>query len=343
MFPGTVDYLIFLFGRFFLCFFKEVNRSLWTYKGVVMIDRLMKKIDRMDNPSVVGLDPTYEMIPDTIKNEMLESFGKTPKAVAEMFISFNKGLIDSLYDIVPAVKPQIAMYEKYGTEGIRSYIETIDYAKSKDLFVIGDIKRGDISSTAAAYAAHLEGVSIEGEFFDLWKEDAVTLNPYMGLDAIEPFIKPCNDLDKGVFILVRTSNPSGAELQNIDTVGEIWGNPMLYMRTAELVQKWGELAMGSNGYSKIGAVVGATNNSSMKKLRKMMPRTFFLVPGYGAQGGRWSDIRYLFDGDGKGCIINSSRGIIAAYKNDKKYNGYSFGDAAREAALEMRKDIRRVT
>jgi len=306
-----------------------------------MIDRLIEKIDRTGNPSVVGLDPTYEMIPEKIKKEMLGLYGKTPKAVAEMFIAFNKGLIDSLYDVVPAVKPQIAMYEKYGVEGIRAYIETINYAKEKEMIVIGDIKRGDIASTAAAYAAHLEGVYIEGEWFDLWNTDAVTLNPYMGFDAIEPFIKPCNERDKGIFVLVKTSNPSSRELQELK-VGEksLWVYPWLFEETAKLVRKWGKLAMGNKRYSKVGAVVGATYGDIGKKLRKIMKHTFFLVPGYGAQGGKAADVRDFFDKDGRGCVVNSSRGIIAAYQKDSRYGDDNFGDAARVAALDMKNDIR---
>ena len=292
-----------------------------------MIDRLIRKIEETGNPSVAGLDPVYEMMPENIKSEMLKSYGKTPKAVAEMFFAFNKGLIDSLCDIVPAVKPQIAMYEKYGLDGIRVYLDTISYAKEKGLIVIGDIKRGDISTTAEAYAAHIGGVSIEGEYFDLWKEDAVTLSPYMGFDAIEPFIKPCNELDKAIFILVKTSNPSSTELQD-------------HEKAAEFVSKWGELAMGGNGYSKVGAVVGATFKGQGERLRELMPHTFFLVPGYGAQGGKGEDLKGFFGTDGRGCIVNSSRGIIAAYLKDARYGGQNFGDAAREAALLMKDDIK---
>jgi len=319
-----------------------------------MIDRLIEKIDKTKNPTVVGLDPTYEMIPEKIKNEKLEQYGKTPKAVAEMFVSFNKVLIDSLYDIVPAIKPQIAMYEKYGVDGISAYIKTNSYAKEKGMVVIGDIKRGDISSTAEAYAAHLAGTEIEGERFDIWNTDAVTLNPYMGFDAIEPFIKPCNEYDKGMFVLVKTSNPSGVDLQGAEVsaifgtlkekLSVLFSNPSsLYEVTARLVDKWGKLAMGQNGYSKIGAVVGATNwhsgysdDAARKMLRELMPNTFFLVPGYGAQGGKAEDIRDFFDKDGRGVIVNSSRGIIAAYKSDDKYCDDDFGEAARDAATAMK-------
>jgi len=300
-----------------------------------MIDRLITKIEKMSNPTVAGLDPAYEMIPDKIKNEMLEIHGKTPKAVAEMFIAFNKALIDSLCDIVPAVKPQIAMYEKYGLEGLRAYMETIDYAKGKGLMVIGDVKRGDISSTAEAYAAHIGGVAIEGEYFDLWREDAVTVSPYLGFDGIEPFIKPCNEFDKGIFVLVKTSNPSSAELQDLAASGA-----PVYERVAMLVAEWGKLAPGGLGYSRIGAVVGATHKEQGEKLRLMMPHTFFLVPGYGAQGAKGADIRGFFDRFGSGCIVNSSRGIIAAYKGDPRYGDGNFAEAAREAAIRMREDIR---
>lgn len=299
-----------------------------------MIDRLMDRIEKMGNPTVVGLDPTYEMIPRIIKEEMLERFGKTTKAVAKMFISFNQQIIDHVWDLAPAVKPQIAMYEQYGMEGLQAYIETITYAKKRGMIVIGDVKRGDIASTAAAYAAHLSGVEIEGIRFDVWSEDAVTLNPYMGFDGIEPFIEPCNKYDKGIFVLVKTSNPSGREIQ--DLVAD--GKPV-YEHTAALVSKWGELAMGGNGYSRVAAVVGATYKEQGQELRKKMPHTFFLIPGYGAQGASGDDIRGYFDRDGRGCIVNSSRGIIAAYRKDGRFGGHNFAEAAREAALEMKKDL----
>ncbi|HVI41010.1 MAG TPA: orotidine-5'-phosphate decarboxylase, partial [Anaerovoracaceae bacterium] len=251
-----------------------------------MIDRLMNRIERMANPTVVGLDPTYEMIPQTIRDEMLEKYGKTTKAVGKMLLSFNQAIIDQVCDLVPAVKLQIAMYEQYGIEGLKTYLETITYAKKKGLIIIGDIKRGDIASTAAAYAAHLGGVEIEGTRFDLWNEDAVTLNPYMGFDGIEPFIAPCNEYDKGIFILVKTSNPSGKEIQDLIT-----GGRPVYDQVAQLVSKWGELAMGAGGYSKVAAVVGATYKEQGQELRKKMPHTFFLIPGYGAQGASGDDIR----------------------------------------------------
>lgn len=298
-----------------------------------MIDTLLRKIDTMKNPTVVGLDPTLEMMPTQLKTEMFEKSGKSPKAVGEMFLKFNKEIIDSIEDIVPAVKPQIAMYEKYGLEGIKAYLETIEYANRKGMVVIGDIKRGDISSTAAAYAAHIEGTEIDGEEFDLWKEDWVTINPYLGIDGIQPFIDACNKKSRGVFVLVKTSNPSSSQLQDI-----IVNNKTIYETVAELVKEWGTQSMGTMGYSRIGAVVGATHKEQGEKLRGIMPHTFFLVPGYGAQGGTGADLKGFFDKDGRGCIVNSSRGIIAAYKKDDKY-GDKVGEAARDAALSMKSDL----
>lgn len=298
-----------------------------------MIDTLLGKIDTLKNPTVVGLDPTLEMIPAQLKTEMFEKFGKSPKAVGEMFLKFNKEIIDSIEDIVPAVKPQIAMYEKYGLEGIKAYLETIEYANRKGMVVIGDIKRGDISSTAAAYAAHIEGTEIDGEEFDLWKEDWVTINPYLGIDGIQPFIDACNKKSRGVFVLVKTSNPSSSQLQDI-----VVNNKTIYETVAELVKEWGTQSMGAMGYSRIGAVVGATHKEQGEKLRSIMPHTFFLVPGYGAQGGTGADLKGFFDKDGRGCIVNSSRGIIAAYKKNDKY-GENVGEAARNAALSMKSDL----
>lgn len=298
-----------------------------------MIDTLLKKIEEKKNPTVVGLDPTLEMMPAYLKTDMFEKCGKTPRAVGKMFYKFNKQIIDSVEDIVPAVKPQIAMYEKYGLEGIRAYLDTIEYAQEKGLIVIGDIKRGDISSTAAAYAAHIEGTEIEGENFDLWQEDFVTINPYLGVDGIQPFIDACNKKHRGVFVLVKTSNPSSSQIQDI-----IVDENTIYEKVAELVEDWGKQSMGTMGYSRIGAVVGATHKEQGENLRKKMPHTFFLVPGYGAQGATGEDLKGFFDKEGRGCIVNSSRGIIAAYKKNEKY-GDSFGEAARDAALAMKADL----
>lgn len=302
-----------------------------------MIDRLITKIKEVQNPTVVGLDPTYAMIPSFIKEEMLESYGKTPKAVAEMFLKFNKAILDEVAEYIPAVKPQIAMYEQYGLEGLRAYMETIMYAKSKGLIVIGDIKRGDIASTAAAYAGHIAGVEIEGVHQDLWEEDAVTLNPYMGYDGVKPFVEACNKYDKGIFVLVKTSNPSGVEIQDLLTDGM-----PVYDKAADLVSKWGEECMGTMGYSRVGAVVGATYKEQGMELRKRMPHTFFLVPGYGAQGGTAADLKDYFDAEGSGIIVNSSRGIIAAYKKDQEVSEKDFAVASKRAVLAMRDDLQGV-
>lgn len=306
-----------------------------------MIDVLIDKIIERKNPTVVGLDPRLDYIPAHIKDMAFEEFGRTPKGAASAFLQFSKIIIDSLYDIVPAVKPQIAMFEQLGYEGLKSYIEIIDYAKSKDLVVIGDIKRSDIASTAEAYSnGHIGRVDIDGELHQVYNQDFITLNPYLGIDSIEPYKKDCKDYNKGLFILVKTSNPNSGQLQNLLIDGE-----MLYERVGRLVSQWGQDLVGKHNYSLLGAVVGATHPEEGRKLRQDMPHTFFLVPGYGAQGGTAEDLKGVFDEKGLGAIINSSRGIIAAYKNDKYKNDYSqkeFGQAARKAALDMKADLQGV-
>lgn len=304
-----------------------------------MIDRLIKGIQKTENPTVVGLDPTYAMMPSYLSKEMFEKYGKTPQAVAKMFLEFNKQIIDNVYDLIPAVKPQIAMYENYGLAGIQAYIETIAYAKSKGLIVIGDIKRGDIASTAAAYSSHIGITDVEGEKFDIWGSDCVTLNPYMGYDAIEPFIDNCNQHDKGMFVLVKTSNPYGGQIQDLIVGAD---NEKVYEKVAKLVAEWGEEAMGELGYSKIGAVVGATYPEDAAEIRKLMPKTYFLVPGYGAQGAGADKLRGCFNKDGLGAIVNSSRGIIAAYKNNKDFDEKDFAKASRAAVIAMKEDLQRI-
>ena len=304
-----------------------------------MIDKLIEKIKETGNPTVVGLDPTLVMIPNYLKKEMFEKYGKTPKAVAEMFVEFNRLIIDATYDLIPAVKPQIAMYEKFGLDGLDAYIRTCEYARSKGLVVIGDIKRGDIGSTAEAYAGHIDGCEIEGEHFDLWKEDYITINPYLGVDGIEPFLKVLRKDEKGIFVLVRTSNPSSGELQD-----KMMEGTYMYNQVADLVSKWGEDTIGKYGYNKVGAVVGATHPIQGVELRQRMPHTFFLVPGYGAQGGKGADLKGFFDKDGIGCIVNSSRGIIAAYKKDALITdvenvGPEFAEASRRAVIAMKEDL----
>lgn len=305
-----------------------------------MIDSLINAIRAKENPTVVGLDPSLNLVPAGLKEEGFETYGKTPKAVAEIFLAFNKAIIDAVADIVPAVKPQIAMYERYGLAGIDAYLKTVAYAKEKGLIVIGDIKRGDISSTAEAYAAHVGGTAIEGESFDLWREDFITLNPYLGSDGIVPFVKAAAAKARGLFVLVKTSNPSSSELQDLI----VDGRP-IYRIMADLVADWGKDLIGSFGYSSVGAVVGATYPIQGVELRSQLPHTFFLVPGYGAQGGSGADLKGFFDKDGLGCIVNSSRGIIAAWQKDPEFAndpklGISFAAASRKAALAMREDLR---
>lgn len=310
-----------------------------------MIDGLMKRIDQLGNPTVVGLDPTPEMMPEHLTEEMFGRYGRTPKAMAEMYLAFNRMVLDGIWDLVPAVKPQIAMYESLGIEGLNAYFETIAYAKSKSLSVIGDIKRGDISSTAAAYACHIGGVEIGGEWFDPWNEDWVTVNPYLGTDGIQPFIEAANRKNRGIFVLVKTSNPSSGELQDLSLAEQEgnsrWGEKV-YERVARLVDHWGSQAMGSQGYSRVGAVVGATYPEQGARLRELMPRTFFLVPGYGAQGASAKDLAGFFDRDGRGCLVNSSRGITGAYQKDKRFSQFHVGEAAREAVLLMKEDLTNV-
>ena len=278
-------------------------------------------------------------MPEFIKNECVEKYGKTPKAVAESFFEFNKGIIDNVYDLVPAVKPQIAMYEMLGIDGIDCFIKTCDYASKKGLVIIGDIKRGDIASTAEAYSdGHIGEIDCFGIKHKIFNEDFITVNPYLGWDSIEPYMANCKNYNKGLFVLVKTSNPNSGQFQNLDV-----GGLTLYQKVGQLVESWGEKLMGENGYSSVGAVVGATHPDEAKILRELMPHTFFLVPGYGAQGGKAEDLEVCFDKDGLGAIVNSSRGIIAAYKKDEysKFTEKEFGLAARQAVIDMKADLRR--
>lgn len=306
-----------------------------------MIDKLITKIKDYNNPTVVGLDPRLNFVPNHIKEEAYDKYGKTPKGAAEAFLQFNKAIIDEIYDIAPAVKPQVAMYEQFGADGIKSYIDTIDYAKSKGLVIIGDIKRSDIASTAMAYSdGHIGKVSVEDEMFEIYKEDFITLNPYLGFDSIEPYIGNCKEYDKGMFVLVKTSNPNSGEVQDINV-----GDEKLYEYMGKLVAKWGEELVGELGYSRIGAVVGATHSEQGKRLRELMPKTYFLVPGYGAQGATAEDLAGCFNKDGLGAIVNSSRGIIAAYTKEKYKKDFTekeFAKASRQAVIDMKEDLNRV-
>lgn len=301
-----------------------------------MINKLMNKIQKTNAPIVVGLDPMLSYVPSHIQQKAFAEYGETLEGAAEAIWQFNKEIIDKTYDLIPAVKPQIAMYEQFGIEGLKAYQKTVDYCKSKDLVVIGDIKRGDIGSTSAAYAVgHLGKVQVGSKSYAGFDEDFATVNPYLGSDGVKPFVDVCKEEKKGLFILVKTSNPSSGEFQDqlVD------GRP-LYELVGEKVAQWGEEHMGDS-YSYIGAVVGATYPEQGKVLRKIMPKAFILVPGYGAQGGKGKDLVHFFHKDGLGAIVNSSRGIIAAYKQEAyaKFGEENFGDASRAAVEAMIADI----
>ena len=300
-----------------------------------MIAKLIEKIKQTNAPICVGLDPLISHIPDYILDEKIKKYGKSTKAVAEAFYDFNMAIIDKTFDLIPAVKPQIAMYEEFGIDGMIAYKNTVDYAKSKGLLVIGDAKRGDIGSTSLAYAkAHIGVSEISGEKLSGFDTDFVTVNPYLGTDGIKPFIDVCNSEDKGIFVLVKTSNPSSGEFQD----RQIDGTP-LYELVAKKTCEWGELSMDGE-YSNVGAVVGATYPKMSAILREKMPHTFFLVPGYGAQGATAQDLKPCFNKDGLGAIVNSSRGLIAAYKQEK-YASLDFANASRAAVKDMIADINR--
>ena len=298
-----------------------------------MISKLIKGIKEKNAPIVVGLDPQLGFLPEDILTRAYDEKGRTLEAVADAVFEFNKGIVDATYDLIPAVKPQIAMYEQFGIPGLMAYKKTVDYCKEKGLVVIGDIKRGDIGSTSEAYAiGHIGSVDLGGEKVYPFDEDIVTVNPYLGSDGVKPFIKVCNENDRGIFVLVKTSNPSSGEFQ--DRVVD--GRP-LYELVGEMVNSWGLDSMDGD-YSNVGAVVGATYPEMGKILRDIMPKAYILVPGYGAQGGKGKDLVHFFNSDGLGAIVNSSRGIIAAYKQEK-YAGMDYKDAARAAVVDMIEDI----
>ena len=279
-----------------------------------MIHKLTEKIKKTNAPIVVGLDPMLKYIPGHIKEKAYRELGETLEGAAEAIWQFNKEIIDNTFDLIPAVKPQIAMYEQFGLEGLKVFKRTLDYSKEKGLIVIGDIKRGDIGSTSEAYAVgHLGKVKVGGQSYAGFDEDFATVNPYLGSDGVKPFIDVCRQEKKGIFVLVKTSNPSSGEFQDqlVD------GRP-LYEIVGEKVAEWGESFMGDS-YSYVGAVVGATYPEMGKALRKIMPKAYILVPGYGAQGGKGADLVNFFNEDGLGAIVNSSRGIIAAYQQEKYY------------------------
>ena len=302
-----------------------------------MIQKLIAKIEKTNAPIVVGLDPMMGFIPEYLKKQAFTEHGETLKGAGEAIWKFNKRIIDACYDLIPAVKPQIAMYEQFGIEGLIAYQKTVDYAREKDLVIIGDVKRGDIGSTSEAYAiGHLGKVKVGSNSYYGFHEDFATVNPYLGTDGIKPFMDVCREEKKGIFVLVKTSNPSSGEFQD-----QLIGNQPLYEKVGEKVAEWGESLMGDS-YSYVGAVVGATYPEMGKTLRKIMPKTYILVPGYGAQGGKAEDLVHFFNADGLGAIVNSSRGIIAAYQSNQYKETFAqenYADASRQAVIDMIGDI----
>ena len=303
-----------------------------------IIDILIQKIKETRNPTVMGLDPRYEMLPKCVINK----YPQTLEGVAQAIVEYNKALIDATYDIIPAIKPQIAFYEMYGIPGMQAFKETCEYAKQKGMIVIADIKRGDIGSTAQGYSNAYLGKTkigdIEQSIYDI---DFVTVNPYMGTDCIKPFIEDCKKYNKGLFILVKTSNPSSGELQDL----KLENGEEVYTRVAKLVENWGEELCGENNYSSIAAVVGATYPEQLKQIREIAPHTYFLIPGYGAQGGTAKDIAYGFEKNGLGGIVNASRSLMCAYKSDKwkdKFEEKDYAQATRAEAIRMREELNQV-
>ena len=310
------------------------NKKESVTKGESSMDQLIKKIIATKNPTVVGLDPKLDYVPDYIKEKIFERYGNTLKAAGKALLKFNMGLIDELYDIVPAIKPQIAYYEMYGYEGIKAFTKTIEYAKEKGMYVIIDGKRNDIGTTMESYGiAHLGYTEVNGEKIPAFNGDCLTVIGYLGTDGISPLLKICEEQEKGIFVLVKTSNPSSGELQD-----KFIHKQHVYEVMGDMCESWGKDSIGEYGYSRVGAVVGATYPEQLEELRKKLPHTFFLVPGYGAQGGGADDVKYAFDENGLGAIVNSSRGIMCAYKNGN-FTEKEFGKAARLEALRMRDDI----
>lgn len=299
------------------------------------IDALIEKIKETNNPTVIGLDTKYDMIPNCIKNKYDDNLEGVSKSILE----FNKRLIDATYDIIPAVKINIAFYEMYGLDGMKAFEETCKYAKEKEMIVMADIKRGDIGNTAKAYSnAFLGRTKIGDREEAIYDVDFVTLSPYMGTDSIKPFVEDCIKYNKGAFVIVKTSNPSSGELQDLT----LESGEEVYTKVAKLVEEWGKDLVGEYGYSSISAVVGATYPKQLEDLRKVSPHTFFLIPGYGAQGGKAEDIALGFDKNGIGGIVNSSRGLMCAYQSDKwkdKFTEEEFDKATRAEAIHMRDEL----
>lgn len=299
------------------------------------IDDLIEKIKQTNNPTVMGLDPRYEMLPKCVTSK----YSQDLEGVAKAIVEYNKALIDATYDIIPAVKPQIAFYEMFGIPGMEAFKETCQYAKEKGMVVIADIKRGDIGSTAQGYSNAFLGKTPIGEKEEaIYDVDFITVNPYMGTDCIKPFLEDCKKYGKGIFVLVKTSNPSSGELQDL----KLLNNKEVYAQVAELVEKWGEELRGENGYSSIAAVVGATYPEQLEQIRTIAPHTYFLIPGYGAQGGKANDIALGFDRNGLGGIVNASRSLMCAYKSDRwkaEYAEEDYAKATRAEALRMKEEL----
>lgn len=333
----------------------------------------MDAIDHKQNPTCIGLNPRLEQIPGHVRHESVKKYGETFEAVAACFFEFNKAIIDSVKDQVPVVKPQMAFFEAYGAPGVKAFKDTVDYAKKQGLLVIEDAKRGDIGAVSEAYSSgHIGKVDFWRGKKECYDVDAITVNPYLGSDGVRPFVEDCIRYGKGIFVLVKTSNPSSGQLQ--DAISII-GHPQLeelqkrviksggrhlsdvgmtpneadgaqigpnYLRVAHLVQEWGVEAVGERGYSSVGAVVGATYPNEARILRETIPASFFLVPGYGAQGGGAGDAMSCFNPDGYGAVVNSSRGIIFAYQVEPfrtMYPENEFDVAAGEAASLMREEL----
>ena len=301
-----------------------------------MIEKLVERIKKLEAPIVVGLDPTLNFVPKFILDKAINEKGETLDAAADAIFEFNKKIVDAVYDLIPAVKPQMAMYEQFGIPGLMAFKKTLDYCHDKGLLVIGDAKRGDIGSTSTAYAiGHIGKVKVGSTEIAPFDEDFLTINPYMGSDSVVPFVEECKKYDKGLFILVKTSNPSSGEFQDQKV-----GKKAVYELVGKKVDEWGAELV-KNGYSDVGAVVGATYPEMGEVLREIMPKAYILVPGYGAQGGTAAELKSFFNKDGLGAIVNSSRGIIAAYKQDKyaEYGAEGFAEAARAAVIDMKNDI----
>ncbi len=295
-----------------------------------MIDKLIEKIIEMQNPTCVGLDTSFDYLPDELKNGVSDFEG-----AAEAICEFNMNIIDKIYDIVPSVKVQIAYYEMYGYAGLQAFEHTVNYARGRGMIVIADCKRNDIGSTAGCYSkAYLGETDVNGKKLRAFKADMLTVNGYLGTDGIKPFVDDIKSHDKSIFVLVKTSNPSSGELQNL----KLENGKFIYEQMGELVEKWGEETVGKYGYSDVGAVVGATHPEEAARLREQLKHTFFLIPGYGAQGGSAEMLKVCFDKNGLGGIVNSSRGILCAYKNEL-YDGLNYADAARAACVDMQKDL----